>query len=216
MTFKQMRNPNEKNGYVMLFTMQDKRSLDVLKKEKRFTNKLEYAKEHFDDIYEFFREKYTYFVNKAETIVDKPDDVKLPIWCSVSYRNCMKPDPDSVAYCIKVPADKVVYLDGLKWDYVLNNHYVPLDKQDLDDYYKYLKDHRMPNPFLIGSPDYRYLYPQEYKKITDSYDRIFDIDNWDIFAVQANIWEFTEDMVIKVFHYNEPIDISEDDLEKYL
>lgn len=211
-----MKNPKEKNGYVMLFTMQDKRSLDVLKKEKRFTNKLEYAKEHFDDIYEFFREKYSYFVDKAKTIVDKPNDVKLPIWCSVSNRNCMKPDPDSVAYCLKVPADKVVYLDGLKWDYVLNNHYVPLDKQDLDDYYKYLKDHRMPNPFLIGSPDYRYLYPQEYKKITDSYDRIFDIDNWDIFAVQGNIWEFTEDMVIKVFNYKEAIDISEDDLEKYL
>lgn len=31
---KQMKNPNETNGYVMLYTMQDKRSLDVLKKEK--------------------------------------------------------------------------------------------------------------------------------------------------------------------------------------
>lgn len=37
---KQMKNPNETNGYVMLYTMQDKRSLDVLKKEKRFINKL--------------------------------------------------------------------------------------------------------------------------------------------------------------------------------
>ena len=32
---KQMKNPNETNGYVMLYTMQDKRSLDVLKKERR-------------------------------------------------------------------------------------------------------------------------------------------------------------------------------------
>lgn len=31
---KQMKNPNETNGYVMLYTMQDKRSLDVLKKKK--------------------------------------------------------------------------------------------------------------------------------------------------------------------------------------
>ena len=36
---KQMKNPNETNGYVMLYTMQDKRSLDVLKKEKRFINR---------------------------------------------------------------------------------------------------------------------------------------------------------------------------------
>lgn len=59
---KQMKNPNETNGYVMLYTMQDKRSLDVLKKEKRFINKLEYASEHLGDIYEFFREKLTKFL----------------------------------------------------------------------------------------------------------------------------------------------------------
>ena len=144
---KQMKNPNETNGYVMLYTMQDKRSLDVLKKEKRFINKLEYASEHLGDIYEFFREKYTYFVKQAEQIVPKPDDVKLPIWCSVSNKNCMKPDENSVAYCLKVPAEKIVYLDGAKWDYVLNNHYVPLNEEDLKQYYKYLKDNKMPNPF---------------------------------------------------------------------
>lgn len=213
---KQMKNPNETNGYVMLYTMQDKRSLDVLKKEKRFINRLEYASEHLGDIYEFFREKYTYFVKQAETIVPKPDDVKLPIWCSVSNKNCMRPDENSVAYCLKVPAEKVVYLDGAKWDYVLNNHYVPTDEDDLKKYYKYLKDHRMPNPFLIGSEDYRYLYPEEYKKIYQSYQKIFDIDNWNIFAVQGNIWEITEDMIIKVYYYNDPIDISEENLIDYL
>ena len=106
---KQMKNPNETNGYVMLYTMQDKRSLDVLKKEKRFINRLEYASEHLGDIYEFFREKYTYFVKQAETIVPKPEDVKLPIWCSVSNKNCMRPDENSVAYCLKVPLSCQAY-----------------------------------------------------------------------------------------------------------
>lgn len=177
---------------------------------------MEYASEHLGDIYEFFREKYTYFVKQAEQIVPKPDDVKLPIWCSVSNKNCMKPDENSVAYCLKVPAEKIVYLDGAKWDYVLNNHYVPLNEEDLKQYYKYLKDNKMPNPFLIGSEDYRYLYPEEYKKIYQSYKRIFDIDKWNIFAVQGNIWEITEDMIIKVYYHDDPIDISEENLIDYL
>lgn len=211
-----MKNPKEKDGYVMLFTMQDKRSLDVLKRKGRFINKLEYASEHLGDIYEFFREKYTYFVNKASIMVSKPDDVKLPIWCSVSSKNCMRPDENSLVYVIKVPADKVIYFDGSKWDYVLNNHYVPSSKEDLENYYKYLKDNNFPNPFLIASNDYKHLYPEEVKKIEQSYERIFDFSEWNIFSIQANIWEITEDMIIKIFYHDEEIDISEDDLEKYL
>ena len=59
-----MKNPNETNGYVMLYTMQDKRSLNVLKKEKRFINKLEYASEHLGDIYEFFKKNTPILSNK--------------------------------------------------------------------------------------------------------------------------------------------------------
>lgn len=211
-----MKNPKEKNGYVMLFTTQDKRSLDILKTNGRFINKLEYASEHFGDIYEFFKEKYTYFVNEASRIVPKPDDVKLPIWCSVSSKNCLRPNETSISYAIKVPIEKVIFFDGKKWDYVLNNHYVPLNEKDLEDYYKYLKENNLPNPFLILSNNYRYMYPEEAKKIEQSYKRIFDVTEWNIFSVQANIWEITEDMIIKVFHDGDKMDISEDDLEKYL
>ncbi|MFR9276057.1 hypothetical protein [Finegoldia magna] len=42
------------------------------------------------------------------------------------------------------------------------------------------------------------------------------MDTWNIFQVQGNIWEITEDMIIKVFYYDDPIDISEENLIDYL
>lgn len=98
----------------------------------------------------------------------------------------------------------------------MNNHYVPLNDSDLKNYYKHLKENNLPNAFVIASENYRYLYPEEIKRIEESYIRIFDIDEWDIFTIQANIWEITEDMIIKVFRKGDEIDISEDDLKKYL
>lgn len=44
---KQMKNPKETNGYVMLYTMQDKRSLDVLKKRKKIHQQIGIRKRTF-------------------------------------------------------------------------------------------------------------------------------------------------------------------------
>lgn len=36
----------------------------------------------------------------------------------------------------------------------------------------------------------------------DSWKRIFQIDRWNIFIVQANIWEIKEEQIKEIYRYN--------------
>ena len=42
---------------------------------------------------------------------------------------------------------------------------------------------------------YANFYPLEKRRIVDSWVRIFDIEDWNVFGVQANIWEIRKDMI---------------------
>ena len=42
-------------------------------------------------------------------------------------------------YVLEVDKSEVVYFDGMKWDYVLNHHYVPKDEKDAEEYLKDLE-----------------------------------------------------------------------------
>ena len=37
----------------------------------------------------------------------------------------------------------------------------------------------------------------------DSWERVFEIDNWNIFTTQANIWEIRPENILEIFRYEE-------------
>ena len=39
------------------------------------------------------------------------------------------------------------------------------------------------------------MYPDEVKRIKDSWSRVFDIERWNVFDVQANIWHIKKEWV---------------------
>ncbi|MDW5299846.1 MAG: DUF3841 domain-containing protein [Sedimentibacter sp.] len=43
-----------------------------------------------------------------------------------------------------------------------------------------------------------HFYPEERKKVMDSWIRVFDTDVWDIFRIQANICEIRPEMIIDI------------------
>ena len=83
------------------------------------------------DISQWFLNKYKIFVEMAEKRVKRPIDVHYPIWCSVSKNNCLKPEYNSIVYCLSVPIDEIILFSDAKWDYVLNNLYIHKDIEDL-------------------------------------------------------------------------------------
>jgi len=83
----------------------------------------------------------------------------------------------------------------MKWDYVLNHHYVPKDEKDAEEYLKDLERKGFKNSYSFINEKTAHFYPQERKRVMDSWARVFEIDEWDIFRIQANIWEIRPEMI---------------------
>ena len=180
---------------IRLYTRQDKRSLKEIEERGYFTNKISYVKENFGDISDYILGCYKYFVEEASKIVPKPEHVEMPVWCAISNKNCMPPIENSILYVLDVPKDEIIYFDGHKWDYVLNHHYVPLDEEDYIKYNDRLKKKGIENGFEFFEGKYKNFYPEEKKIVIDSWIRIFEIDDWDIYKIQANIWQIKKEWI---------------------
>lgn len=192
---KRCENPYSRDGKTILFTTQNEKSLKELEEKGRFVNKAEYIQKSLGDISPHFIKCYDWFVSEASKRTAKPDDVKYQIWCSVSAKSCMRPYTNEVGYVMEVPNEEIIFFSGFKWDYVLNLHYVPNDKDDLKKYQEDIKNKGFRNSFEFIEGRYKGKYPEEVKRIKDSWENIFKIDKWNIFEVQANIWQIKKEWV---------------------
>lgn len=197
---------NNNQDRVTLWTRQDVRSLDELKQNGVIRVKETHLREKFEDISDYILELYDWFNKNAGKLVYKPSEVEYPVWCSISEDNMLRPTPDTVVYVLEVDRSKIVYFDGGKWDYVLNHLYIPKDKEDEDNYDKEIKEKGFKHGFSFIDKKVTHFYPQERKRVMDSWTRVFEIDDWSIFKVQANIWEITEDMIKDVIYYDENVE----------
>lgn len=190
---------------VKLYTRQNDKTLFQLERENRIINNRVYVELHFGDIAPLFMESYDWFTKEAAKRVAKPQDVKAPIWCSISKENCLKPIEGTVVYVLEVPEEQVIYFDECKWDYVLNRIYLPKDETDGAAYKEHLKKLGVANGFEFLQGRYQGMFPEEEKKIRESWNRVFDIDNWTIFNVCGNIWEIKKEWVRRIVRPGEEV-----------
>lgn len=188
---------------VTLWTRQDIRSLDEIKNTGRHRIKREYIEAQFEDISEHYIKLYQWFIDKASKIVPKPEGVEFPVWCSISEENMLKPIEGTIVYVLEVNKRETIYFDGRKWDYVLNHLYIPKDEEDEKAYIKDMERKGFKNQFSFIEGKYANFYPLEKNRVMDSWMRVFEIDDWNIFNVQANIWEIREDMIKDILYWQE-------------
>ncbi len=193
-------NSTNTSGKVTLWTRQDIRSLDELKTHGVIQINRSHLKEKFDLIGDYVIKLYQWFVHAANKRVPKPETVEFPIWCSISEENMLRPTEDSVVYVLEVDAADIIYFDGIKWDYVLNHLYIPTDAADEAAYKKDMENRGHHSLYGFLDESTAHFYPLEKKRVMDSWVRIFDIDEWNIFRVQANIWEIRPEMIKKILY----------------
>ena len=196
-----MSNVKEKStGKVTLWTRQDIRSLDELNANGVIRITRRHLDEKFDVIAEYIIGVYSWFVKAAEERVPKPEKVEFPIWCSISEKNMLQPTENTVVYVLEVNESEIVYFDSIKWDYVLNHLYIPKDAADEEAYRKEMESRGHRDIFSFVESSTSHFYPQERKRVMDSWVRIFEIDDWNIFRVQANIWEIRPEMIKDILY----------------
>jgi hypothetical protein len=190
-----MENIIKDSGKVILWTRQDIRSLKELEKNGVIRITEDNLIEKFDLISDHIIYLYKWFVDAAKEIVPKPKEVEFPVWCSISEEYMLRPTTDQVVYVLEVDRSEIIYFDGMKWDYVLNHHYVPKDENDEQEYARDIESKGYKNSFSFVDEKTAHFYPQERKRVMDSWMRVFETDVWDKFRIQANIWEIRSDMI---------------------
>ena len=191
---------DNKSDKVTLWTRQRFESLKELEEEGTIRIKKTHLEEKFEEITDYIASLYKWFVDAAEKMVPKPEDVEFPVWCSISQENMLRPTEDEIVYVLEVDKSGIIYFDGAKWDYVLNHHYVPRDEKDELEYEKELERKGFPDSFSFMDEKTAHFYPLERKKVMDSWHRVFETDQWDIFRIQANIWEIRPEMIRDVLY----------------
>ncbi|HBD63278.1 MAG TPA: hypothetical protein DC038_02460 [Clostridiales bacterium] len=194
---------DNKSDKVTLWTRQHIDSLKELEVEGAIRTKREHLQEKFEEITDYIVYLYKWFVNAAEKMVPKSADIEFPVWCSISEENMLRPTEDQVVYVLEVDKSDIIYFDGMKWDYVLNHHYIPKDEADAYEYARELESKGFSNSFSFINEKTAHFYPEERKKVMDSWHRVFETDQWDIFRIQANIWEIRPEMIKEILYYNQ-------------
>ena len=198
---------------IRLYTRQNDKTLYQLNKNGRIINNRTYVKLHFGDIANFLLESYDWYTKEASKRLPKPSDTELPIWCSISEKNCLKPIENTVVYILDVPKEHVLYFNDQKWDYVLNRIYLPENEEDRIKYESHLNSLNISDKKLSLFDSYQFtigkfkgMFPQEEKKIIESWKRTFDVgdlNNLDIFVVCGNLWEIKKEWVTHIVYPGE-------------
>lgn len=191
---------------VRLYSRQNDKILKMLENKHRIINNPLYVRLHLGPDADLFLDAYYWFTEEASKLCPKPEDVKAPIWCSISESYCMRPIPGTVVYVLEVPTDQVIYFDNLRWDYVLNRIYIPQDEADQAAYDKHIKDLGLSSPWDFFNK-YPGLYPAEEDKIRQSWLRCFEVDINKLSPYQhsGNLWEIREEWVKKIVYPGQPI-----------
>lgn len=191
--------------HVEIYTRQNENSIFELLDKGRIINKEVYIRLHFGPDADYFVERYRTFVEICEQVLPRPEGIEFPIWGSISKNNCLRPEHNSVVYCLKVPKDQVIYLDGLKWDYVLNYLYVPRNDEDNKRHNQELNRLGFKNGHQLFERYNQGLYPELEAQIVHSWSRVLEIDNWSEFVVQGNLWMIQPEWITRVLHPGEDL-----------
>lgn len=183
---------------VTLWTRQDERMLSILEKEGVFRVERRFVEEKNDSLIDYYLPLYDHFIRMAEKRVKRPSGKGYPIWCSIDEAYMLRGIAGHVLLELSVDKSRIIYFDSPKWDMVLNHMYIPSDEQDEKAFKQELKARGIPDSFTLLDDHHRRFYPDLAQRVIESWERIFTIEHWDRFTVQANLWEIWPEDIVKI------------------
>lgn len=102
-----------------------------------------------------------------------------------------------MVYVADVPEDQVIFFDDAKWDYVLNQRYLPTDGADEQAYRQHLRELGVANSFEFFTGRYAGRYPEEERRIQRSWSRVFNAPDQASPTVCGNLWELRREQLVR-------------------
>lgn len=188
-----------------LYTRQSDKTLHMLEQTGRVLNQRIYVQLHFGDMAQHYLDCYDWFAAECARRVPKPADAELSIWCTIHKEDCMRPVEGTVVYVLDVPESQVILFDDAKWDFVLNHRYLPADGADERAYRKHLEAIGVSGSYEFFEGRYAGKYPEEERRIRESWQRVFDVPDRSVRTVCGNIWEIRRDQLVRIVRAGESL-----------
>lgn len=85
------------------WTRQHEAVWDELQKTGQYIVKKEYIEAKNDTISEFYLKLYEWYTKAARKYIDIPEDLKYPIWLSVSEDMMLQPTEHAIIFEVEIP-----------------------------------------------------------------------------------------------------------------
>ena len=97
------------------WTRQHEAVWDELQENGQYIVKKEYTEAKNDTISEFYLNLYEWYTKAARKYIDIPENLKYPIWLSVSEDMMLQPTEHAIIFEVEIPESEYLICNFDKW-----------------------------------------------------------------------------------------------------
>lgn len=183
------------DAMVHLWTAQTETVLACIRENGFSQVKMEYIDKKYEESAWIFKEAYSFFKQKARTVIQPPQGAESLIWLFADKR-WVYVSRDSCLLELSIPGDRVILFDRERWQKVLNLAYVGIDPEDEARFEQKMEQMGVDTYCAVFQTGF---YPYLKSEIRKSWDRVFDISSTARENLGAAVWQLrSEDIVSTV------------------
>lgn len=179
---------------VRVWTKQHENILDNLARDGRHIVRKEYIVLKMEDHAGLYLDVYDWFYHAAGKLLPPPQDVKYPVWVSLTREGKIENSPGNVELELLVPRAELLTFDIDKWGRIVNYMYVPASKEDEAEHEALLAKYGVDDCTAYMQP----FYPNIKRKIIKSWDRLFDESIILSQMRTGTIWEIKKEWIVDI------------------
>lgn len=181
------------NDKVTMWSVQSEIVLDTLNSTGEYYVKKKYIDEKYKDVAWIFKEAYSFFSKEFSKSVKKPDDAEIPVWMFLD-RKWAKAENNALTLKLSIPKNELILFDMRKWSKILNLSFIG-DEDEEQLFLSNLKKQGIEDTTVLFSKPY---YPIQKRQVTDTWKKIFEIDDINELYIQSATWLLKKDWIEEV------------------
>lgn len=179
---------------VRVWTKQHENILNDINSNGRYIVKKEYIVLKMEEHAALYLDVYDWFHHAACNVLPPPQDVKYPVWVSLTREGKIENSPGNVELELLVPKEQLLTFDMDKWGNIVNYMYIPANAEDEKAHEAMLAQYGIDDCTAYIKP----FYPNIKRKIIKSWERLFD-ESVTLSKVRTGtIWEIKKEWIVSI------------------
>lgn len=185
------KNFPETSDRVLVWTVQAPPVISCIQKNGFSTVKKAYIEKKYEDSAWIFQEAYGFFINRAETLIPRPEEVESPFWLFLDQA-WLYPGPGDYLLELCIQRDRLILFEREKWQKILNLSYIGASREEEQAFAAELERMGITPYESFASP----FYPALRARIRKSWERLFTLETKEPKALQAACWELRREDIV--------------------